>query len=493
MNLKRFFAKDMRTALSEIKKELGADAIIMSSKKVAGGIEIVAAIDNKVETSTINNSDRSSDFSNTISADLADDSVNISSNARGNSKNSDNGSNRVLTKQEKFADSLAALLARQEKNNLSQNNKENKIIKPQSLGSQGTFGNYAPNNRNNEGMSIHNDKISTSDNSQKFGVSPEKFSELSKEVESIRKLLQFQLAGLMKDERNREEPIRAMISRLLIAGGFSETIALKLVNKIDVNATFNEAWLQMARILENNINVSSDTIMKNGGAIALIGPTGVGKTTTLAKLAARFAIKYGPDQVALITTDHYRIGAQEQLQTYGRIMGCVVKIVDDISTLADILYSLRHKSLVLIDTAGFGQRDARLEQELVELERNAKVKLQHYLVLSGTSQRRVLEDAYNRFNQVGIDGLILTKVDESLCLGDVADLCISKELSLSYITTGQRVPEDIEVADVKSFVQRLMVQLEEDDSYRSNNDGADNYIKSSENKASWARGFEDAD
>jgi flagellar biosynthesis protein FlhF len=442
MNLKRFFAKDMRTALAEIKEELGPDAIIMSSKKVAGGIEIVAAVD--VNASKVN-----------ASSDDKTEQKNVKNLAQRSQK--DNIGDKNMTKENKdemFADSLAALLARQQKQNLSHSDKKSSSLggMPKKLSEQEGFnikGKSSPNRLNLN--AIKEQAAST--------VSKEDFTLLSKEVEAIRKLLQYQLAGLMQEERSRDEPIRAMLIRLLTSRGFEEKLAVKLISKVNHDLSFNQAWLEMARILENNLIVGNDEILTQGGAFALMGPTGVGKTTTLAKLAARFALKYGSEHVALVSTDHYRIGASEQLQTYGRIMGCVVKVVDDTKELNDVLYQLRNKSLVLIDTAGFGQRDARLEDELLELERNSKVKLGHYLVLPGTAQRMVLEDAYTRFSKVGIDGLILTKLDESLNLTDALSLCLKYDLPLNYITTGQRVPEDIEVATAQGFVEKVLMQI----------------------------------
>ena len=223
----------------------------------------------------------------------------------------------------------------------------------------------------------------------------------------------------------------------------------------------SQAWRDLARILENNVRVGQDVILKNGGAVALIGPTGVGKTTTIAKLAARFALEYGPDQVALISTDNYRIGASEQLLTYGRIMGCAVKVVEDVTTLSEALYQLRNRSLVLIDTAGLGQRDTRLEEELMELDRNARIKLQHYLVLPGTAQRKVLEDAVRRFGKAGVDGLIITKLDESVSIGDALSISIEQDIPIAYTTSGQRVPEDLEIGDARRLVSMLLSQIED--------------------------------
>ena len=150
---------------------------------------------------------------------------------------------------------------------------------------------------------------------------------------------------------------------------------------------------QLAEVLTAQLKISEDEILRQGGAVALLGPTGVGKTTTIAKLAARFAMKYGAEQVALITTDNYRIGAHEQLQTYGRIMGCPVRQVRDAEELANALYQFRHRRLVLIDTAGVGQRDIRLTEQLDTLVKNAKVRIRSYLVMSATSQRRVMQEA----------------------------------------------------------------------------------------------------
>ena len=463
MNLKRFFAKDMRTALAEIKEELGPDAIIMSSKKVSGGIEIVAALDAK------GNGSQNSDDEN-INADIS--VKNMSSKSQKENQGDKNMTKE--SKQEKFADSLAALLARQQKTSLNESKPQD--FMPKKIGEKQDF-------------------MKTSRMSPKPKVEPvvesiskEAFNDLSKEVEAIRKLLQYQLSGLMNDERSRDEPIRAMIIKLLTSKGFDEDLAVNLVSKINDDVSFNVAWKEMARILENNLNIGKDSILTEGGAYALIGPTGVGKTTTLAKLAARFALKYGSEHVALISTDHYRIGASEQLQTYGRIMGCVVKVIDDITELNDVLYQLRNKSLVLIDTAGFGQRDKRLEDELLELERNSKVQLGHFLVLPGTVQRAVLEDAYERFNKIGIDGLILTKLDESVNLVEALSLCIKFGLPLSYVTTGQRVPEDIDVVTAQGFIDMVLSQVSDADSspYQRgslSNDGAP--------MKNWARDLED--
>ena len=460
MNLKRFFAKDMRSALQEIKEELGSEAIIMSSKNVSGGVEIVAGVGDSPKAEAPDSSSGASGYER----DIPDDSVNISSGTLPEKRRSAGKNVNKLAdlsqRQEKFAASLAAWLSRQEQQNAagerrSRSSGGGETVKaPPSIGSGNAFKGYQPARGSGERKEVREPENRVLQDSAKL-------TDLSREVEAIRHLLQYQLAGLMHDERSREEPVRAMIARLLVSGGFSEKTADRITNRIDGEAPLSQAWRELARILENNVRVGQDVILKNGGAVALIGPTGVGKTTTIAKLAARFALEYGPDQVALISTDNYRIGASEQLLTYGRIMGCAVKVVEDVTTLSEALYQLRNRSLVLIDTAGLGQRDTRLEEELMELDRNARIKLQHYLVLPGTAQRKVLEDAVRRFGKAGVDGLIITKLDESVSIGDALSICIEQDIPIAYTTSGQRVPEDLEIGDARRLVSMLLSQIED--------------------------------
>jgi flagellar biosynthesis protein FlhF len=180
----------------------------------------------------------------------------------------------------------------------------------------------------------------------------------------------------------------------------------------------------------------------------------VGKTTTVAKLAALGAQKYGADKVALITTDTYRIGAYEQLATYGRIIGCSVKQVKDANELAEVLYHLRNKRLVLIDTAGMSQRDLRLTEQLNTLMRNQRVDIRNYLVLSATAQINVLQETVRHFKKVQLSGCIFTKLDESLSLGEIISIAIQNRLPIGYLTNGQRVPEDIRVANSEKLVKK---------------------------------------
>ncbi|MBU3845136.1 MAG: flagellar biosynthesis protein FlhF [Candidatus Anaerobiospirillum pullicola] len=288
------------------------------------------------------------------------------------------------------------------------------------------------------------------------------FEKMRAEVENIRKLLQFELAGLLQDNRSRTDPVKAMIAKLLQTVGFSERVCDLLLSKLPAEISFNGAWKELVNILERSILVGDDEIISKGGIVTLIGPAGVGKTTTLAKLAARFVMRYGPQRVAIVTADHYRIGAVEQIKTYGRIMGCATFAVKNLSELPQLLYSLSDKSLILVDTAGVGFKDERFNTQLQQLKLQASLKLKHYLVLPCTTQRKVLQHAYDHFAVVGLTGLIITKIDECQNLGDALSLCIEMKTPISYITDGQRVPEDLDVPNTNMLARRALAAVDDE-------------------------------
>ncbi|MCX9112371.1 flagellar biosynthesis protein FlhF [Aeromonas veronii] len=451
MKIKRFFAKDMRTALAEVKETLGPDAVIMSNKKVTGGVEIVAAVDYQSQVPGPKDAP--------VRRQLNDESVNISSAARQMIRPEPTPAKE---QNEHYADTLAALLARQQKlkpgNGAPMGNTQSAGLAaanaaPRTLAEQGQWG-AAPEPAKPKA------RVASGQRAPQPAQRDQEMEGMRKEMASIRKLLEHQISGLMWQEVERREPMRALLIKELKKLGFDDAFADQLAGLIPEDMSIHQAMAQLAEVLTAQLKISEDEIMRQGGAVALLGPTGVGKTTTIAKLAARFAMKYGAEQVALITTDNYRIGAHEQLQTYGRIMGCPVRQVRDAEELANALYQFRHRRLVLIDTAGVGQRDIRLTEQLDTLVKNAKVRIRSYLVMSATSQRQVMQEAVDHFRRIPLSGCILTKLDESLNLGEVINVCIQNSLPISYITDGQRVPEDIQVANAAQLVGAAMGSLE---------------------------------
>ena len=208
----------------------------------------------------------------------------------------------------------------------------------------------------------------------------------------------------------------------------------------------------LLKLLANRISTTGNAILNQQGIVALVGPTGTGKTTTVAKLAARYAQKYGAEQVALVTIDSYRIAAYEQLATYGKIIGCSVKKAQNEQELSDVLYQLRNKRLVLIDTAGFGQRDSRLIKQLDTLNHHSCANIKKYLVMQANTQYQVMERTIRAYKPISLQGCIFTKLDECYSLGEAISAAIKNQLAISYLTDGQRVPEDLKVADGKYLI-----------------------------------------
>ena len=475
MKLKRFVAKDMRQALAKIKEELGAEAVIMSNKRIEGGVEIIAGVEETItphstpiEPSTPNTiTSKAAKDNGPLSRMLKEDEVTL---GQANAKLKASQTSVGGQKAQGFAKSLLEILERQQQvqskqasTNTTPKSAPNKKAPPAPLSEQtGLKDLFLNEEEKKQALKVENSHGISSYESKESAKDKSELSKMRQEVDSIRKLLQFELAGLMADSKKREEPVKAMVYELLLGSGFDKKVALALSDKIDSDASFNFAWRQLASIVEDKLQVGNDEIVSQGGIVTLIGPAGVGKTTTLAKLAARFVMKFGPDRVALVTADHYRIGAVEQVKTYGRIMGCSTFAIKSLDELPQMLYTLKDKSLVLVDTVGVGLKDERFGTQLAQLKQQAKLKLKHYLVLPATAQRRVLEQAYEHFSSLGVQGLILTKVDESESIADALSLCLSKELTLSYVTDGQRVPEDLQIPNARNLALKALSAVEND-------------------------------
>ena len=271
-------------------------------------------------------------------------------------------------------------------------------------------------------------------------------------MSSIRQLLEHQMSGLMWQDMAQKDPMRALLVNKLMAMGLNEQVADQIAGYIPANSEEKDAWQQAKHIIAEQLNTTNNDIIQRGGVVSLVGPTGVGKTTTIAKLAARFAQAHGADQVVLISTDSYRIAGFEQLATYGRIIGCQVKLANDGNELDTLLQQFSQKKLILIDTAGMGQRDMRLTEHLTTLISNARVRIRNYLVLAANTQQRVMQENVERFKRIPLAGCIYTKLDESLSAGEIITTSLQNGLAIGYLTDGQRVPEDIKVANAEKLV-----------------------------------------
>lgn len=374
--VRKYYASSTREALRKVRDELGPDAIILSNRQVAGGVEIMAVSDNDA----------------------------------------------------------ASLTARQVKAAASP------------LAATPLITDVPPS------VAVPRPENQAENLSPATAPSDDS---LYREIRALRSLLEGQLAGLAWGDTERRDPLKAELLRRLLTIGFSPTLARKLVDNMP--ALRDEAaalkWLKSA-LMHNLLAVTPLTdIVERGGVYALVGPTGVGKTTTVAKLAARCTLKHGANSLALITTDSYRIGAHDQLKIYGRILGVPVYAVKDEADLELTLADLKQRHLVLIDTVGMSQRDKRLAQQISMLCGHGR-NVKRLLLLSATAQGSTLDDVVRAYQGDGLEGAILTKVDESVSYGSALDVLIRHKLRLYYVTNGQRVPEDLHLANTMYLVDR---------------------------------------
>ncbi|GAB3371781.1 flagellar biosynthesis protein FlhF [Massilia agri] len=280
-------------------------------------------------------------------------------------------------------------------------------------------------------------------------------SGMMSEIRAMRGLMETQLAELSWNATAQREPQKAAVLREMLAAGFSATLARYLIEKMPATKDAADALRWIKTVLARNLTTitNEDDLLNRGGVFALVGPTGVGKTTTTAKLAARCVMRHGPDKLALITTDAYRIGGHEQLRIYGKILGVMVHSVKDEADLRIALKELKNKHTVLIDTIGMSQRDQMVTEQVAMLsESGADVK--RLLCLNATSTNETLNEVVRAYQGSGLAGCIMTKLDEAASIGNVLDVVIRQKLNLHYISNGQRVPEDLHLADRAMLIDR---------------------------------------
>lgn len=303
--------------------------------------------------------------------------------------------------------------------------------------------------------------------------------DMRQEIQTLRGMLEAQLRGNV----GGNEPLHTVLLQKLLYLGVSHTTAAMWARSVRPDLNQQRAWQHILAQVTEQLPIRDTRRIEEGGVYAFVGPTGVGKTTTLAKIAARFTLRFGADKLGLVTMDTYRIAAQEQLVLYGKILGVKVCVAQDEVSLSRVLRQLSDKKLILIDTAGMNPADERVAKQMhvlsTYLQSIAKV-----LVLPATSHYQVLIDAIKRYQANHVDQCILTKLDESLAVGGALSAVIESGLGVSYLTHGQRVPEDIKMATrhqlVELFAQQelQLFQTEKDLSQEQSRVGREYYVES---------------
>lgn len=365
MKIVRQIAPDMRQALRAVREQLGADAVILSSRRTSGGVEITAAIDFDAEQ-----------LEATEPARAAPDAERSGFDA--------------------FAAATAAAPAAQT---------------PAAPASDAT----------------------------------------SEELRALRRVLETQLAHLAWNDLTRRAPVHTELLRELTEIGLAQDIAARTVALLPSNTDLAHARRLAISAFAQQVVVTGDRWLENGGRIALVGPTGVGKTTLIAKLAVRWVLRHGPRDLALISADSVRIGAAEQMRALGRLLGAPVFAIDDVHELPDALGRVAGKRFVLVDTPGSSQRDAQLTERLAALAA-AGPQLETALVLAASTQAGAIEETVRRFAPANATSCLLTKLDEAASLGGLLSIAVKERLPIAYVSEGQRVPEDLRPARALELV-----------------------------------------
>ncbi|MEO4048376.1 flagellar biosynthesis protein FlhF [Pseudomonas sp. CAU 1711] len=419
MQVKRFFAADMRTAMKLVRDELGADAAIIGNRRVAGGVELTAALDYQPVTPARQANPALEAELRKTQAKIAGAQAELAIRAV-----ADQGKNRQLFANESLiAPELPATAVKLQR----------PVAAPQPQAKPAAA-----------------------------AVDQRALDAMRFELHGLRELIEVQLGSIAWGQLQNRKPQQASLWRRLQRMGLPAELSKALLERVAKVADAKQAWRLLLAHLAHAIKTPAVEPLEEGGVIALVGPAGMGKTTTLAKLAARYVLKYGAQSIALVSMDSFRIGAQEQIKTLGRILNVPVTQVEPGQSLAQALAPLARKRVVLVDTAGLPGNDPALRLQLDSLAARG-IKAKSYLVLAATSQAQVLKAAYHSYKRCGLAGCILSKVDEAANLGEVLGLAISQHLPVAYLADGPKIPDDLQVPRSHQLVSRAVsLQVAED-------------------------------
>lgn len=427
MKIKHYKAPDMRTALRQVRDAQGPDAVILSSRRIAGGVEVVAAIDYDGEEAMTEQLAQS--------AAPADGRRSVSYGAAPAQENSWLGSlERVQS-----ASYGAAPTDRDQQPN--QYAAASERAQGGRYGASSQLSGFAEQARDMSDLARFQPADANSD--------------VNEELRSLRRMLETQLATLAWNDLARRSPLQTELLKQLTQLGLAQDLATDIVTQLPTRLELAEAHRLALAMLARRIEATGERWMDGGGVVSLVGATGVGKTTLIAKLAARWVLRHGPRDIALVTTDSVRIGAQEQIHTLGRLLGVPAYAIDGAAEVASALEHLQDKRLVLIDTAGLSPRDPRLEQEFATLA-SASKRMETTLVLSAAAQAGAIEEAVQRFAAAQPTTCMLTKLDEATSLGGAISTLIRSRLPVTYVSEGQRVPEDLAPARAHQLIARAV-------------------------------------
>lgn len=508
MKAKKIIAPDMRQALKMVRDQMGDDAVILSNRKVANGVEVTATVDYQAVVSAHRDRQRQQahvpafmDRDAEVSVPAGDekrlikqDLLAAKQEAERRLAQRDAGQRtRTATRQQSRAfqksvlDRVKPLLGRMEQNDTAAqpaparttkstpelDDDHVQLSRPARAVAAAEQQRKTPTPAKREDWKDYLDPAprkpaATGTRHPDLAVAPASVDQqdgtamvqMREELAQLKSLLNQQLGGVAWGDFSYRHPLSAAIFRRLTQLGLSPEIGRSLIKSVRENAPKKEAWRDALMALSKRIPLSDNNILDQHGIVAFVGPAGVGKTTTIAKLATQYALEHGAENLALITTDNYRLAGHEQLRALARILKVPLRVVTDQQPLDNVLRGLARKRMILIDTAGLSANDETFFNQLRQLE-DAHTPIDKWLVLSATSQRRILERAVTQYTHLDLNGCVLTKVDESASLGEALSVIIDHQLPVSYITDGQTIPDDIKRAKAGQLVH-LAVELTRD-------------------------------
>ncbi|MGM0767148.1 MAG: flagellar biosynthesis protein FlhF [Pseudomonadota bacterium] len=422
MKVKRFFAQSMAEALKQVREQMGPDAVILSNRRVDGGVEIVTALDYDENMARQRLGDQAREATN--GSRLAEMQAEQHRRLEQELGRSRDRIREVREKRASVGAGYASGTAVIEDSALE--------LEPESPRASG-----AVSGARQSGA----------------GYSDE-LAQMRAEISSLRDLMGAQRAEPAKPASNA---LQQRLSERLQEFGLGLELANSLSRRHN-GGRLEDGWKQSLKMLATGVKTSRQEWLDQGGVYALVGPTGSGKTTTIGKLAARHVLRHGADSLALVTTDRYRVAAHEQLFVFGRILNVPVRVVDESHSLDDILDELSDRHLVLIDTAGLTSSDKGYEQQLSELARSHH-KIRTHLVVSATSQPRIMKSVWHCYKMANLAGCVMTKIDEALTLGESLGFVMESGLPVAYYTDGQKIPEDLHHAEAVPLVRLAVERL----------------------------------
>ncbi len=423
MKVKRFFAQTMAEALKQVSNEMGPDAVILSNRRVDGGVEIVTALDYDENMARQRLGEKAAEATNgSRLAELQADQH----------RHLEDELTRSRSRIQDVREKRASVGARYTGVAFDDAAIEQEMADPE------------------VSLSLES-PASESSPEANAGYSGE-LASMKAEINSLRELVRGKA-----DTPARPKPegpgnaVQQRLSERLQEFGLSSDLAGSLAQQ-NRNARLEDAWKQSLKMLATGVRTARESWLEAGGVYALVGPTGSGKTTTIGKLAARYVLEHGPDSLALVTTDRYRVAAHEQLFVFGRILNVPVRVVDETHSLDDILDELSDRHLVLIDTAGLTSSDRGYQEQLAELARSHH-NIRSHLVVSATSQPRIMKSVWHCYKMANLAGCVMTKIDESLTLGESLGFVMETGLPVAWYTDGQKIPEDLHRAQAVPLVR----------------------------------------